>query len=163
MPGDERLTMNSLNAKLDSILKNQREIKTTVEKLNELPAKVAALESFKEEQIETNKLSEANMAAVKQRLAVLENQDKLRKENERKQRILKELYERRLNLLLHGSDDTAWESRKASKQHVLNFLKDVLKLQNVSDIVLVDVHRLPQNRINSSSAQPATHLSLIHI
>ena len=84
MPGDERLTMNSLNAKLDSILKNQREIKTTVDKLNELPAKVAALESFKEEQLETNKLSDANMAAVKQRLAVLENQEKLRKENERK-------------------------------------------------------------------------------
>ena len=147
MSGD-RLTMNSLNVKLDLLLKNQAEFKDSLAELNSLPARVTSLENFQEEQTTVNTSNDDRSKETDKRLNALERKFMEMKDQNEKEKLLKELYDKRLNLL-HGKEDKAWESRKESKEHVLDFFQNALKLENASEITIVDVHRLPANKINA--------------
>ena len=61
----------------------------------------------------------------------------------RKQHLMIDLCNKRLNLLIYGSeDDKAWETKEQSKAIIDDFLLDALQI-DPAEIHLVDVHRLP--------------------
>ena len=63
--------------------------------------------------------------------------------------IVKEAYNKRLNLLVHGvseSVDNIWESREVTLQLFIQLMTQGLKL-NMKQINIIDIHRLPQRPI----------------
>ena len=55
--------------------------------------------------------------------------------------------------MIHGIDDTgAWEERSISLKHVRNVLKNVLKIEDADNMVIVDCHRLPQRPVSSNES-----------
>ena len=72
------------------------------------------------------KKANIEVSTLKQKVEKLENELKFR-ENQRKQETAKEAYSKRLNLLLHGSTESAnpWEKRRLLKNNRLHqqFLK----------------------------------------
>ena len=68
-----------------------------------------------------------------------------------KERVLADLYNKRLNLIIHGlPENDLNEDRIESLQEVKNFLKNHLKIDR--DIFIVDAHRLRSNKTNVSRA-----------
>ena len=59
-----------------------------------------------------------------------------------------ESYSKRLNLLIHGLDETkeAWETKTQTKSTLAKFFRERLDL-DLNSISLVDCHRLPQRPI----------------
>ena len=63
--------------------------------------------------------------------------------------IVKEAYNKQLNLLVHGvpeSVDNIWESREVTLQLFIQLMTQGLKL-NTKQINIIDIHRLPQRPI----------------
>ena len=90
-------------------------------------------------------VSTSTFDEMKARVAYLE---KLA-ENLRKEAPQHEFYSKRLNLLIHGLDETTntvWESKAETLATFNSFLKEGLDLDPDS-ITLVDAHRLPQRPI----------------
>ena len=160
----ERSTMTSMNAKLDLLLKNQADnelklsdrltaIDNSLKELNKLPKRVEQLESFQSAQTSANADLAILLEERDQRINALELKFINLNEANEKEATLKQLYDRRLNLLLHGIPDKAWETPQESKVHVVNFLKNILKLNDADNMGFVDVHRLPANRINAQRSE----------
>ena len=62
--------------------------------------------------------------------------------------IMQESYDKRLNLLIHGIEESdAWETLEKTKKLLHNFMKDDLLIDDPSTIFLADYHRLPQQPI----------------
>jgi len=69
------------------------------------------------------------------------------KEEQERTAIMKESYEKRLNLLIHGlaeNADNAWELPKQTLCHVHEFKKECLCIEDPISIQFVNYHRLPQ-------------------
>ena len=62
--------------------------------------------------------------------------------------LMKELYDKRLNILVHGLEETerVWETKEKSKVIFNSFLKEGLKIEP-HVIHPIDVHRLPQHPV----------------
>ena len=69
-------------------------------------------------------------------------------ECDRFESLTKELYHKRLNILIDGLDETesAWETKENSKKIFDKFLKESLKIEP-NHIYPIDIHRLPQRPI----------------
>ena len=70
-------------------------------------------------------------------------------ENEHKELRMRESYSKRLNLLIHGLEETesgVWETMAQTQEIYDNFMKQGLKLDPTT-IPLVDIHRLPQQLV----------------
>ena len=59
---------------------------------------------------------------------------------------MKESYEKRLNILVHGLRDTdsPWEKREESLTLFHDFMRDGLNIDDLTSIAVVDARRLPQ-------------------
>ena len=69
-------------------------------------------------------------------------------ESDRIEGLMKELYDKRLNILVHGLEETesVWETKEKSKVIFETFLKEGLKIEPHL-IHPIDVHRLPQHPV----------------
>ena len=69
-------------------------------------------------------------------------------QNKSNEDLMRELYSKRLNLLIHGLDETkeAWETKIQTKSMLAKFFHEGLDL-DLNSISLVDCHRLPQRPI----------------
>ena len=71
----------------------------------------------------------------------------------RKEHLMIDVYNKRLNLLIYGFEDNkAWETTEQSKAIIDNFLLDALQI-HPAEIHLVDVHRLPRHPISFRGKQ----------
>ena len=64
--------------------------------------------------------------------------------------VMKESYDKRLNVLIHGlseTDDSTWEKTEETQQIVRKFMHDGPQIENPSSIALIDCHRLPQRLV----------------
>ena len=68
---------------------------------------------------------------------------------------MREAYEKRLNILIHGlpEKDNAWETREKTRIVFDNFLREGLKL-DPSTVNLDDIHRLPQGPHRTGKIRP---------
>ena len=66
-------------------------------------------------------------------------------QNKSNEDLMRELYSKRLNLLIHDLDETkeAWETKTQTKSMLAKFFQEGLDL-DLNSISLVDYHRLPQ-------------------
>ena len=91
------------------------------------------------EKLDEKKLVEAEKYdALKQRVAKLERDS-----------IMRESYDKRLNVLIHGLKETERESKQQSKIIFEAFLKEALNLEHGS-IKIIDLHRLPQRAVKKA-------------
>ena len=77
-------------------------------------------------------------------LQVLENS----KKDQKASAVMKESYEKRLNILIHGiqeSPENAWERLDETLARVYDFMKAGLQIKNPTEFALADCHRLPQS------------------
>ena len=64
--------------------------------------------------------------------------------------IMKESYEKRFNILIHGLpeiSDNVWEKSTETLEHVYKFMKDGLHISYPQSLPVADYHRLPQQPI----------------
>ena len=69
------------------------------------------------------------------------------KSNHEKTILMKESYDKRINVLIHGvqeDPDNAWENRETTIEKFQTFLKNGLKIPDQVKIKISDIHRLPQ-------------------
>ena len=64
----------------------------------------------------------------------------------KKNALMKESYEKRLNIMVHGirEAESPWEKREESRALFQKFMKDGLQIEDPDAITIVDVHRIPQ-------------------
>ena len=68
-------------------------------------------------------------------------------ESYEKSAVMQESYDKRLNILIHGTkedNDSPWEKQDTTVTKFQEFLKKGLKIDDPEDIEFVDIHRLPQ-------------------
>ena len=69
--------------------------------------------------------------------------------------LAKELYDKRLNILIHSIDeniDTAWETRTETEKKIREFLIQALKIPLSHAIAISETHRLPQHVVTKQDA-----------
>ena len=62
---------------------------------------------------------------------------------------MRESYDKRLNVLIHGLKETEHESKQQNKTIFEAFLREALNLEHDS-IKIIDLHRLPQRAVKKS-------------
>ena len=62
-----------------------------------------------------------------------------------REQIVREFYDKRLNILIHGLEEKENENKQRTKVEFETFLPETLKLESDSGEV-VDLHRLPQRQ-----------------
>ena len=146
--------MASLKSKLDSILTAINNLATRTERIE---MKIDNFESRLNE-IETGLKSRTNQLEINvNALPTDEDYRKLEKkinslehvlQNKSNEDLMSELYSKRLNLLIHGLDETkeAWETKIQTKSMLAKFFQEGLDL-DLNSISLVDCHHLPQRPI----------------
>ena len=83
------------------------------------------------------------MEKLKIRLALLEDKNKYLETSA----IMKEFYEKRLNIVIHGipeNSDSVWEAPTETLGRIHNFMNDRLKISDPMAIQSADYPRLPQ-------------------
>ena len=73
--------------------------------------------------------------------------------NYEKSLLMKESYDKRLNILIHGiqeDNNNVWEKREKTIEKFQDFLKNGLKI-DPNEIKLSDIHQLPQQSITKNS------------
>ena len=151
--------MKQKNGQLYSKLEAYNERVTNLEeKLNERHAAIETNLSAKTEASDVEiasslKANVADLQKIYNRLETLEAQERGRQANA----LMKESYKKRMNILIHGLDENfnlAWETaRDATKAIIYKFMKEGLKIQVPSDIVMSDFHRLPQKPLFNNEGQ----------
>jgi len=124
--------VDKLDSKLTALDKRLDHIKETFNN------KITEIEKRVENKADVDVIEE-----LRQRLNVLENSHKSNEESA----VMKESYEKRFNLLIHGiteSVENVWETPSQTLAHVQQFMKDGLQIDNPAEIALADYHRLPQ-------------------
>ena len=147
-----------MEEKLDRILKGIENLTTRIDKLDSkfelFETRLFNLEKTFDDQIyKLDKKLETKVDCT-----VLENFN-LRLLNIEQQQItqqtkdiLQESYDKRLNLLIHGIEESdAWETLEQTKKLIHNFMKDGLLIDDPSTISLADYHRLPQQPISRNN------------
>ena len=72
------------------------------------------------------------------------------KSNYKKTILMKESYDKRLNVLIHGIQEdpnNAWENKKITLEKFQTFLKNNLKITDPTKINFSDIHRRSINKI----------------
>ena len=85
----------------------------------------------------------------------LENQFKKQIESVYEENLMKETYDKRLNLLIHGleeSETNAWETKDQTTKIFHDFLTKGLQIDPTS-MNIIDIHRLPQRPIFVNKAK----------
>ena len=83
------------------------------------------------------------MAEIEKRLAIMEKKE----EDRQAEAVMKESYEKRLNILIHGIEEnhrSAWESRPETLESIHQFMREGLNIEDPSRFAFVDYRRLPQ-------------------
>ena len=95
------------------------------------------------------KTSSAHTDELQGKVSSLEDQLEVLYSDLKKDALMKESYEKRLNILVHGLRETEspWEKREDSLSLFRDFVKDGLKIDDPTSIAVVDAHRLPQRPI----------------
>ena len=85
-----------------------------------------------------------NLIKLENRVKQIEQTLKINKKEE----LLRELYSKRLNILIHGLDESkeAWETTAQTKTVLTKFFTEGLEI-DLNSLSLVDCHRLPQRPI----------------
>ena len=69
-------------------------------------------------------------------------------DHEQAKDVMKESYDKRLNLLIHGIEEfDAWKTLEKIKKLIYNFMKDGLLIDDLLTISLADYYHLPQQPI----------------
>ena len=130
--------LNTIESKLEIFSKRMDNIETKFDRMSE------RFDDFEENQ----KLENKTFTEVLDSKISKKEFDKLAKrmvyifDQGRKQHLMIELYNKRLNLLIYGFEDNkAWETKEQSKAIIHDFLLDALQI-DPAEIHLVDVHRL---------------------
>ena len=90
----------------------------------------------------------------------------MKEQKNKSNRIMQELYSKRLNLLIHGLKENKmneFESRKETYALFTRFLQEALSL-GLDSIQLADIHRLPQHTISKNAkrtSRPIIKLSSV--
>ena len=75
----------------------------------------------------------------------------LESRNENRKKLLRnEMYNKRLNILIHGLEENTrctGETKETTEKMVYNFLNEALGIDNLKTIKFADVHRLPQHPV----------------
>ena len=85
----------------------------------------------------------------------LENQFKKQMELIYEENLMKEMYDKRLNLLIHGLEESAastWETKEQTTQIFHEFLSKGLDI-NSNSMNIIDIHRLPQRPVFANMAK----------
>ena len=142
----------SVNSKLDEVLKGIGEISQRMDKLDQrldnLQTRLNDIEQTLSERTVkvkkqlTKKIGATAMAKIEKRLAIIE-----KKEDRQAEAVMKEPYEKCLNILIHGLEEnhrSARESRSQTLESMHQFMREGLNIENPSRFVFVDYHRFPQ-------------------
>ena len=125
--------------KLDCFEKRLNELEGRVNtKHAELTVEVAKKTPAEEVKILTDRIQKLELK--------LKNYHEAKFKNE----VAKEAYSKRLNLLVHRLPermDSAWETREETIQVFNEFMIEGLRIQDPSDVKIVDIHRLPQHPV----------------
>ena len=156
----------ALGQKLDSILNS---IVILTEKVNNFDSKLSTLGtrldkientlSDKINKMENQMLEKADKSELEElRLRLLHVLEDLKKD-QKASAVMKESYEKRLNILIHGvqeSPGNAWERPDETIAHVYDFIKAGLQIKDPTEIALADCHRLPQGTTFSNRKEKLT-------
>ena len=125
------------NIKLSEIRDDCKRLESIEAKLANQDVRISAVETSTSDNSEKIATLQANFKQLKQ-------------ENKRNA-VLRALYDRKLNGLLHGIKEGHKETRSDSKELVVKFFREALKLNNADDITIVDCHRLPLEKPTNAS------------
>ena len=82
---------------------------------------------------------------------VLKTKLQMLKHETEQELLANEIYSKRFNILVHGIEENkenAWETKCESEDKFRSFLTNALKIPNSHEIVVADVHRLPQHSVS---------------
>lgn len=132
--------VESLTERTDEI---QEQMNSTDVKIKNISASIKKCNENIDE-LASHKLTDNNLPLILERIKTLEN---VIQTNENDQ-IMRESYDKRLNLLIHGVKESVgpWELKEKTKEILSNFMRDGLRIDPES-ISLIDYHRLPQRPI----------------
>ena len=123
---------------------------------NTLSNKINKIENQLQEKADKSELEEL-------RLRLLHVPENFKKDQEACA-VMKESYEKRLNILIHGVQESpvnTWERPDETLAHVYNFMKAGLKIKDRTDITLADCHRLPQSPMFNNRKEKLTRPIII--
>ena len=123
------MNIRKIECKIDNIKEN----KATVEQLNEHETKI-----------------KQELAAFQQQLTALQGNVTESRTKNQSALIANETYSKTFNILIHSLKENwlkVWETISERKELVLDFLKNVLIIENPQSIKFPDVHRLLQHPV----------------
>ena len=152
--GDIQETLNKIVARQAQILIGQAALQTDMLSIkNDVSDLQMNFATYKRETDTVIKQHNGRLTNVEFQLEAIKQRDVDREEANRKATLRNDLHSRKRNVMIHGIDDTgAWEERSISLQHVRNVLKNVLKIEDADNMVIVDCHRLPQRPVSSNES-----------
>ena len=139
--------MSSVDQKLDllinSITKTEKKFDGFGERINKLEEIYKNQEKRTEERFQRlNDYFEGKVKILSNRILDAETF----KTNFKKAEVMRENYEKRMNILIHGIEEdtkSVWESNVETRLKFNNFISGALKLDPTA-IAIADIHRLPQ-------------------
>ena len=139
--------MSSVDQKLDllinSITKIEKKLDGFGERINKLE------EIYKIKKTELKNVFKDLMINFKGKVKILSNRildAETFKTDFKKAEVMRENYEKRMNILIHGIEEdtkSVWESNVETRLKFNNFISGALKLDPTA-IAIADIHRLPQ-------------------
>ena len=139
--------MSSVDRKLDLLIKSITKIKKKLdgfgERINKLVEIYKNQENRTEERFQRlNDYFEGKVKILSNRILDAETF----KTDFKKAKVMRENYEKRMNILIHGIEEdtkSVWESNVETRLKFNNFISRALKLDPTA-IAIADIHRLPQ-------------------
>ena len=101
----------------------------------------------------------AHFNELQEKISSLEDQLGSLYSDMKKDALMKESYEKRLNILVHGlcEPDSPWEKREESLTLFHNFMRDGLNIDDPTSIAVIDAHRPPKRPKYSKGSAFAVH------
>ena len=148
----------SVQTKLDKILTSLENLTKRLDvidsKLEAVNSKINEVEEKFDEKY--NKLeAQLNDKVSQKEFSDLEKQFKKQMELIYEENLMKEMYDKRLNLLIHGIEESVastWESKEQTIQIFQEFLSQGLGIDPKS-MNIIDIHRLPQRPVFVNGAK----------
>ena len=135
--------VNSLTGRIDSIEKKIGMFEATLKELHDkYDAECANRNAFR-----TKVLIEVHQKLHKQVEKLTNQIDTMKKETS-----MQDCYNKQLNLLVHGTKKTPWETREKTKEIFNQFIRESFRL-NPYYFCVIDLHRLPQTPFNKNGVR----------
>ena len=146
--------MASLENKLDSILTAIDNLVTRTEriemKIDNFESRLNEIETGLKSRIDQLEINVKTLSSDEDYRNLEKKINRLEHalQNKSNENLMRESYSKRLNLLIHGLDETkeAWKTKTQTKLTLAKFFQEGLDL-DLNSISLVDCHRLPQRPI----------------